>query len=68
MTPDIFVNWCVYCERKDNGYQASPFVSNYTNPVTNVTSPTWNSVGDASGNMGGANLNEIFGENNYVFD
>ena len=72
-TPDIFVNWCVYCERKDNGYQASPFVSNYTNPVTNVTSPTWNSVGwnsvgDASGNMGGANLNEIFGENNYVFD
>jgi len=66
-TSDIFVNWCVYCERKDNGYKASPFVNDYHNPITAVTSPTWNAVGDASGKRG-ANLNEIFGENNYVFD
>ena len=78
-TADIFVDWVVYCERKDTGYKkagttgllgADGFVTSYTNPISG-TYATWGTPAYTPGTgapQNGVNLNGIYGEDNYIFE
>ena len=78
-TPDIFVDWVVYSERKDVGYKsagaatpgAAGFVTSYTNPVSG-TYDTWGTPAYGSqvplAPSTGVDLDNIYGEGNYRFE
>ena len=76
-TPDIFVDWVVYSERKDVGYKsagaATPgtgFVTSYTNPVSG-TYDTWGTPAYTPGSgapTNGVDLDSIYGADNYIFE
>ena len=76
-TNDIFVDWVVYCERKDIGYKkagqttsTSGFVTSYTNPISG-TYDTWGTPAYTPGTgapTNGVDLNTIYGEDNYIFE
>ena len=76
-TPDIFVDWVVYSERKDVGYKsagaATPgtgFVTSYTNPVSG-TYDTWGTPAYTPGSgapTSGVDLDSIYGADNYIFE
>ena len=77
-TPDIFVDWVVYSERKDVGYKSAGavtpgtgFVTSYTNPVSG-TYDTWGTPAYGSQVPGaptnGVDLDNIYGADNYFFE
>ena len=68
-TPNIFVDWVVYCERKDAGYTNSDYVSIYNNPISGKYE-TWGTPAytpDSGAQPTGVNLDIIYGTNNYEF-
>ena len=68
-TPDIFVDWVVYCERKDAGYTNSDYVSTYNNPISGAYE-TWGTPAYTPGSgapQTGVNLDLLYGANNYEF-
>jgi len=76
-TPDIFVDWVVYSERKDVGYKTAGtttpgngFVTPYTNPVSG-TYDTWGTPAYTPGSgapTNGVDLDSIYGADNYIFE
>tara|TARA_A100001011_G_scaffold399263_1_gene507031 strand:- start:1413 stop:5342 length:3930 start_codon:yes stop_codon:yes gene_type:complete len=60
---DRFVDWVVYCERKDAGYTSSEFVKTYANPVTKEEYPTWGTPGYNANSAvkTGVDLDGLFG-------
>jgi hypothetical protein len=69
-TPDIFVDWVVYCERKDAGYTNSDYVSTYNNPISGAYetwgTPAYNPAAPPAPPTG-VNLDLLYGTNNYEF-